>query len=139
MPWAPMRSSDANAVREAYERVFDLFPILAERRRQFAGTLSGGQQQMLAIGRALMSAPRLLLLDEPSLGLAPKIVEQVFSLLETLRAKGVTLFIVEQNVAQALDIADRAYSMASGRIVGEGAAAEMRTGGGLEAAYLGGV
>lgn len=128
---------DAGSVQEAYTRIFDLFPILAERRHQLAGTLSGGQQQMLAIGRALMCSPRLLLLDEPSLGLAPRIVEQVFSLLETLRAQGVTLFIVEQNVAQALDIADRAYSMASGRIVGAGSAAEMRTDGALEAAYLG--
>lgn len=130
-------ASDRGTISEAYERVFDLFPILAERRRQFAGTLSGGQQQMLAIGRALMCSPRLLLLDEPSLGLAPRIVEQVFSLIQTLRDQGVTLFIVEQNVAQALAIADRAYSMASGRIVGAGSAAEMRAGGDLEAAFLG--
>ncbi len=129
--------SERSAVAQAYERVFDLFPILAERRRQFAGTLSGGQQQMLAIGRALMCAPRLLLLDEPSLGLAPRIVEQVFSLIQTLRSQGVTLFIVEQNVTQALDIADRAYMMASGRIVTAGAAADMRADGALEAVYLG--
>ncbi|MEM7045627.1 MAG: ABC transporter ATP-binding protein [Pseudomonadota bacterium] len=130
-------ASDRAAIRDAYERVFDLFPILAERRRQFAGTLSGGQQQMLAIGRALMCSPKLLLLDEPSLGLAPKIVEQVFSLLETLRARDVTLFVVEQNVAQALAIADRAYMMASGRIVDSGPAAAMRDERALEAVYLG--
>ena len=129
--------ADDSTIAEAYERVFELFPILAERKRQFAGTLSGGQQQMLAIGRALMCSPKLLLLDEPSLGLAPKIVKQVFSLLETLRAQGVTLFIVEQNVAQALAIADRAYMMASGRIVDAGPAAAMRDEGALEAVYLG--
>jgi len=125
-----------SAIDQAYERVFDLFPILAERRRQFAGTLSGGQQQMLAIGRALMCSPRLLLLDEPSLGLAPIIVEQVFSLIQTLRGQGVTLFIVEQNVAQALHIADRAYMMASGQIVRAGPADEMLAGDALETIYL---
>lgn len=128
--------SEKAAIEEAYQRVFELFPILAERRRQFAGTLSGGQQQMLAIGRALMCSPRLLLLDEPSLGLAPRIVEQVFSLIRTLRDQGVTLFIVEQNVAQALDIADRAYMMASGRILRAGSAADMRSDA-LEEVYLG--
>lgn len=117
---------DAQAVARAQDRVFALFPILAERRRQWAGTLSGGQQQMLAIGRALMCSPRLLLLDEPSLGLAPRVVEQVFELIETLRDQGVTICLVEQNVAGALEIADRAYLMRSGRIVGHGSAAEMR-------------
>lgn len=128
--------SGKGAIEEAYERVFDLFPILAERSKQFAGTLSGGQQQMLAIGRALMCSPRLLLLDEPSLGLAPRIVEQVFSLIRSLRDQGVTLFIVEQNVAQALEIADRAYMMAEGRILRAGDADDMR-GEALEEVYLG--
>ncbi|HCQ67393.1 MAG TPA: ABC transporter ATP-binding protein [Rhodobacteraceae bacterium] len=117
---------DPDDVRRAQDRVFALFPILEERRKQWAGTLSGGQQQMLAIGRALMCAPRLLLLDEPSLGLAPRVVEQVFELIVTLRDQGVTICLVEQNVAGALDIADRAYMMRSGRIVGQGPAADMR-------------
>ena len=117
---------DAVQVAKAQDRVFALFPILEDRRRQWAGTLSGGQQQMLAIGRALMCSPRLLLLDEPSLGLAPRVVEQVFDLITTLRDQGVTICLVEQNVAGALEIADRAYMMRAGRIVGEGTATEMR-------------
>jgi branched-chain amino acid transport system ATP-binding protein len=129
---------DPASVTTARERVFDLFPILAERQGQFAGTLSGGQQQMLAIGRALMCNPRLLLLDEPSLGLAPRIVEQVFDLISTLRDQGVTIFLVEQNVAGALDIADRAYLMASGQITRSGSAAQMRASGDIGASYLGG-
>ncbi len=129
---------DGAAVEAARERVFDLFPILGERKDQYAGTLSGGQQQMLAIGRALMCDPRLLLLDEPSLGLAPLIVERVFELIATLRDQGVTIFLVEQNVAGALDIADRAYLMASGRIVREGGAEEMRASGAMVESYLGG-
>ncbi len=111
---------------QALEEMYALFPILAERRRQLAGTLSGGQQQMLAIARALMCGPELLLLDEPSLGLAPLIVEQVFELISGLRARGVTLLLVEQNVAMSLDIADRGYVMASGRIVAAATAAELR-------------
>jgi len=122
----------------AWDMVHDLFPILYERRRQFAGTLSGGQQQMLAIGRALMCGPRLLLLDEPSLGLAPQIVGQIFDLIALLRERDVTLGIVEQNVAMALEVADRGYVMAGGRIVAEGTAAELRQTDRLQAAYLGG-
>ena len=106
---------DKAEVKTAFERVFDLFPILRERREQFAGTLSGGQQQMLAVGRALMSNPRLLLLDEPSLGLAPKIVEQVFELITVLRKQGVTMVVVEQNVSMALEVADRGYVLVDGQ------------------------
>lgn len=128
---------DPGAISRAQARVFALFPILEERRRQWAGTLSGGQQQMLVIGRALMCSPRLLLLDEPSLGLAPRVVEQVFELITTLRDQGVTICLVEQNVAGALEIADRAYMMASGRIVDHGTAAEMRGGRSAADTYLG--
>lgn len=119
------------------EEMYALFPVLAERRRQIAGTLSGGQQQMLAIARALMCRPELLLLDEPSLGLAPLIVEQVFELLAQLRRRGVTLLLVEQNVAMSLEIADRGYVMAAGRIAAAGDAASLRTSGIAERAYLG--
>ncbi len=128
---------DNASIDASRQHVFDLFPILAERHNQYAGTLSGGQQQMLAIGRALMCNPRLLLLDEPSLGLAPRIVEQVFDLISTLRDQGVTIFLVEQNVAGALEIADRAYMMASGQIIREGSAAAMRASDDMSAAYLG--
>lgn len=129
---------DAARIGQARDRVFDLFPILAERKEQYAGTLSGGQQQMLAIGRALMCSPRLLLLDEPSLGLAPLIVEQIFELIDKLRDEGVTIFLVEQNVAGALEVADRAYMMASGQITWSGSTAEMRASDKISASYLGG-
>ncbi len=128
---------DADTRAAAWQQVFELFPILHERRKQYAGTLSGGQQQMLAIGRALMCSPRLLLLDEPSLGLAPKIVRQIFDLIAQLRDVGVTVGLVEQNVAMALEIADRGYVLASGRIVEQGSAAELAASDRLRAAYLG--
>ena len=102
------------------ERVYELFPILAERREQRAGSLSGGQQQMLAIGRALMGSPQLLLLDEPSLGLAPLIVSQVFSTLVRLNGEGLTILLIEQNAKQALEVTSRAYVLEQGRIVREG-------------------
>ncbi|MBL4891261.1 MAG: ABC transporter ATP-binding protein [Rhizobiaceae bacterium] len=129
--------SDKTEIEAAWERVYLMFPILYERRTQYAGTLSGGQQQMLAVGRALMSNPRLLLLDEPSLGLAPKIVEQVFELITALRDQGVTIALVEQNVGMALEIADRAYLLASGEIVAAGSAKELQESGAVTDAYLG--
>ncbi|HEY7611281.1 MAG TPA: ABC transporter ATP-binding protein [Alphaproteobacteria bacterium] len=121
----------------ARERAYAMFPILAERRRQLAGTLSGGQQQMLAIGRALMAQPKLLLIDEPSLGLAPLIVEQVFATIRQIHASGVSILLIEQNVAKALDLAERAYVLEGGRIVASGRPAELRAQPQIRAAYLG--
>ena len=126
-----------NGVAESYERVLSLFPILKSREKQLAGTLSGGQQQMLAIGRALMIDPKMLLLDEPSLGLAPQFVETIFDLIITLRDQGITILLVEQNVAMSLDIIDRGYVMSSGRIVAEGTAEELKSSNIIEQAYLG--
>jgi branched-chain amino acid transport system ATP-binding protein len=128
---------DRAAYDAAFEHVLSLFPILGERIRQNAGTLSGGQQQMLAIGRSLMARPALLLLDEPSLGLAPIIVDQILELLQRLRAEGTTILLVEQNVHRALEIADRAYVLASGRIESQGEAAALRASAEIERAYLG--
>jgi branched-chain amino acid transport system ATP-binding protein len=118
--------------------MFHLFPILAERRAQAAGTLSGGEQQQLAIARALMSHPKLLILDEPSLGLAPKLVEQVFRLIARLHDAGMTILLVEQNVAQAMRVADRLYLMRMGRIEASGTPDELRDAVDVESAYLGG-
>jgi branched-chain amino acid transport system ATP-binding protein len=123
--------------RERLAVVYDLFPRLRERRHQLAGTMSGGEQQMCAIGRALMSAPRLLLLDEPSAGLAPVIVEQVFELLVHIRGGGLTVLIVEQNVQQVLRVVDRAYLLKAGRIQAAGAAGELLQTDTLREAYLG--
>ncbi|MBF9033529.1 ATP-binding cassette domain-containing protein [Rhodobacterales bacterium HKCCE2091] len=117
--------------------VYDLFPILKERRNQLAGSLSGGQQQMLAIGRGLMSGPRLLLLDEPSLGLAPVIVSQVFRALMELRAQGLTTLLVEQNANLALSVSDRAYMMEQGRIVHQGPSRQMAEDPDIIALYMG--
>jgi branched-chain amino acid transport system ATP-binding protein len=119
------------------ERVYAMFPILAERRQQLAGTLSGGQQQMLAIGRALMAKPKLLLIDEPSLGLAPLIVEQVFATIRQIHASGVSILLIEQNVAKALELAERAYVLEGGRIVAAGSPAALRAQPQIRAAYLG--
>lgn len=119
------------------QRVFELFPILAERREQRAGSLSGGEQQMLAIGRALMGGPRLLLLDEPSLGLAPLIVSQVFATLVTLNREGLTILLVEQNAKQALDVTNRAYVIEQGRIVHSGASTQLANDPEIAAHYLG--
>jgi branched-chain amino acid transport system ATP-binding protein len=122
---------------ESLERVFGLFPILRARRRQLAGSLSGGEQQMCAIGRALMARPRLLLLDEPSLGLAPAIADNVFEVVAAIHGDGVAVLLVEQNVAQALAIAARAYVLEQGRIVAEGAARELAQDARIREAYLG--
>jgi branched-chain amino acid transport system ATP-binding protein len=123
--------------RDRLAFVYELFPHLEERRRQFAGTMSGGEQQMCAIGRALMSQPRLLLLDEPSAGLAPLIVQQVFALVERIRAGGLTVLIVEQNVHQVLRIVDRAYLLEAGTIRASGAAQELLESEAIRQAYLG--
>ena len=119
------------------ERALDLFPRLRERIRQPAGTLSGGEQQMLAIGRALMARPALLLLDEPSMGLAPKLVSQVFDTITEINRQGTTILLVEQNAAQALQRAHRAYVIETGRVVIEGPAAELRASDAVRKAYLG--
>ncbi len=119
------------------ERMLELFPRLRERLTQAAGTLSGGEQQMLAIARALMSAPRLLILDEPSLGLAPLMVEQVFNIIDDLKAGGLTMLLVEQNVHHALDSADRVYVMETGRVTIEGPAETLRHDPRIEQSYLG--
>ena len=126
------------AIGEDLERVFDLFPILKERLRQVAGTLSGGEQQMLAIGRALMSRPRLIMFDEPSLGLAPTIVERVFQIVAEIRQRGTTVLMVEQNANLALKIADRAYVLETGTIALHGPAADLATNEHVRRAYLGG-
>jgi len=120
-----------------FERVFDLFPRLYERRDQLAGTLSGGEQQMLAMGRALMSRPRMLLMDEPSMGLAPVLVEQSFQIIADVHAQGVGILVVEQNANMALSIADRGYVLQTGRIVLSGPAAELAENEDLKRAYLG--
>jgi len=120
------------------ERVFGLFPRLHERRDQLAGTMSGGEQQMLAIGRALMSRPTLLLLDEPSMGLAPKLIQQIFSIIIDIREQGTTVLLVEQNAAQALKIADKAYILETGEVVRTGTGRELAADDSVRAAYLGG-
>ena len=130
-------TTDAKYFAEDVERVFTLFPILKQRQDQRAGTLSGGEQQMLAIGRALMSRPRLLLLDEPSLGLAPLIVKQIFQVIRSInREQGVTVFLVEQNAYHALRLADRGYVMANGNILMAGTGRELLANEEIRAAYL---
>ena len=124
-------------VASSFERVYALFPRLKERRRQLAGTLSGGEQQMLAMGRALMGAPRLLMLDEPSLGLAPIVVADIFRTIGGLRAAGVSVLLVEQNAQAALEIADRAYVMELGEFILSGAAGDIAANARVAASYLG--
>lgn len=123
--------------QESVQFVYSLFPLLEKRKRQLAGTLSGGEQQMVAIGRGLMSKPRLLLLDEPSLGLAPLIVEEIFRAIDEINRSGVTIVLVEQNVRVSLELAHRAYIVESGRIVGEGNARELIKDERIVEAYLG--
>jgi branched-chain amino acid transport system ATP-binding protein len=123
--------------REEIGRVYAMFPVLEEKRAQPAGTLSGGQQQMLAMGRALMAKPRLLLLDEPSMGLAPRLVEEVFAAIEALRPEATTVFLVDQNARAALRIADRGYVLETGRVVLSGSGAELLANDRVKAAYLG--
>jgi len=123
--------------KEDFDRVYELFPLLHERRAQLAGTLSGGEQQMVAMGRALMSKPKLLLMDEPSMGLAPILVERSFEIIEQVHESGVAMLIVEQNANVSLSIADRGYVLSTGRLVLEGKAADLREDEGLRKAYLG--
>ena len=124
--------------KEELEKVFDLFPRLKERRKQVAGTLSGGEQQMLAMSRALMSKPKLMMLDEPSMGLAPILVDQIFSIIKDLHAAGTTILLVEQNASKALEIADRAYVLETGNITLSGTGEELSKSDQVKKAYLGG-
>lgn len=129
--------SDAKGVKEDIERQFRVFPRLQERKHQLAGTLSGGEQQMLAIARALMSRPKLLLLDEPSLGLAPQVVREIFGVIRDLHAQGVTILLVEQNANLALQVADRGYVLEAGQITLSGQASALLEDEGVKKAYLG--
>ncbi|AEV20633.1 ABC transporter protein [Geobacillus thermoleovorans CCB_US3_UF5] len=129
---------DKEGIQQDFAKVFQLFPRLEERRKQLAGTLSGGEQQMLAIGRALMARPKLLLLDEPSMGLAPLLVKTIFRIIQEINESGTTILLVEQNAHMALSIADRAYVIESGRVVLSGAASELQASEQVKQAYLGG-
>jgi len=128
---------DRDEVKKDRQYVFELFPVLAERRKQAGGTLSGGEQQMLAIGRALMARPKLLLLDEPSLGLAPIVVENIFEVIAKINSEGTTVMLVEQNAQMALQIAHRGYVLETGRVALEGSAGELLEDERVQAAYLG--
>ncbi|MFA0732249.1 MAG: hypothetical protein LKKZDAJK_001915 [Candidatus Fervidibacter sp.] len=128
---------DREGIRRDLDWVFRIFPRLAERKDQLAGTLSGGEQQMLAIGRALLAAPKLLLMDEPSLGLSPVLVQEIFRVIRTIRERGVTILLVEQNAHMALRVADRGYVLETGRIVLQGKAKELLANEAVRKAYLG--
>ncbi|MBD8146747.1 ATP-binding cassette domain-containing protein [Pseudomonas fluorescens] len=130
--------TDSSSYKDQLEKVLEFFPKLRDRFAQRAGTMSGGEQQMLAIGRALMSQPKLLLLDEPSLGLAPIIIQQIFTIIEKLKDDGVTIFLVEQNANQALRLADRGYVLENGRIVTKGTGEQLLSDPKVREAYLGG-
>src|SRR5438309_5949360 len=132
-----VRRSDKKGVREDRDRVFGLFSRLADRRHQIAGTLSGGEQQMLAMGRALMSRPKLLCMDEPSMGLAPQLVEQVFDVIQEINRQGTTIFVVEQNANMALSIADRGFVLQTGQAVLPGPPSELLGTELIRKAYLG--
>jgi branched-chain amino acid transport system ATP-binding protein len=129
--------TDRQEIAQAMQRVFASFPRLEERLSQLGGTLSGGEQQMLAMGRGLMAQPKLLLLDEPSMGLAPILVEEIFDIITEIHEQGVSILLVEQNAAMALSVADRAYVLETGRIVLEGPAQEVLQNPEVQAAYLG--
>ena len=129
---------DKEAVAKDFETVYELFPRLLERKNQMAGTLSGGEQQMLAMGRALMSNPKILLMDEPSMGLSPLLVKEIFSIIKNINSRGVTVFLVEQNAKMALEIADSAYVLENGKIVLEGSGEELMNYEDVKKAYLGG-
>jgi len=135
---AYVRRKQAKENRQAKERIFELFPILKKRRRQLAGTLSGGEQQMLAMGRALMSNPRVLLLDEPSLGLSPLIVKHVFDIIREINSQGVSILLVEQNARKALGVANRGYVLETGKISISGTSTELKSNQKVQEAYLGG-
>ena len=129
---------DKHQIKKDYEMVFDRFPRLKERIKQISGTLSGGEQQMLAIGRTVMSRPRLMLMDEPSMGLAPLLVKEIFSIIQEINRTGTTILLVEQNANMALSIANRAYVLETGKIVLEGNARELAATEAVRKAYLGG-
>lgn len=129
---------DKEGIARDLKKVFDLFPVLADRQKQLAGTLSGGEQQMLAIGRALMSRPKILLLDEPSMGLAPLLVQEIFNIIKDVNSSGTTVLLVEQNARMALQIAHRAYVIETGKIVLSGTGAELMESEDIKKAYLGG-
>jgi branched-chain amino acid transport system ATP-binding protein len=131
------RKVSKQETQEDLDKIFGLFPRLKERVSQMGGTLSGGEQQMLAIGRALMSRPRLLLLDEPSMGLAPKFIAQIFDIIKEIKKQGVTILLVEQNAAKALAIADRAYVLETGNVTKEGSGKDLLNDPAVRAAYLG--
>jgi branched-chain amino acid transport system ATP-binding protein len=130
--------NDKDGIRQDFEKVYELFPRLLERRKQLSGTLSGGEQQMLAMGRALMARPKLLLLDEPSMGLAPLLVKTIFRIIEEINQAGTTILLVEQNANMALSIANRAYVIETGRVVLSGTAEELNASDQVKMAYLGG-
>ncbi len=129
---------DKEAIAADLRKVYDLFPILSDRKKQAAGTLSGGEQQMLAIGRALMSRPRILLLDEPSMGLAPLLVQEIFGIIKDINSTGTTILLVEQNASMALQIADRAYVLETGSIALSGTGTDLIQSDEIRKAYLGG-
>ena len=132
------RTDSSEAIAADYEMVFELLPRLKERRKQLAGTLSGGEQQMLAIGRALMSSPRMLLMDEPSMGLSPLLVQEIFNIIRNVNRDGVTILLVEQNAKMALEVANRAYVLETGTIAMSGEASELANDPKVRDAYLGG-
>lgn len=131
--------SDREAIKKDLNHVFELFPRLLERRKQLSGTLSGGEQQMLAMGRALMAKPKLIIMDEPSMGLAPLMVKNIFNIIEMVNKEGVTVLLVEQNAHMALSVAHRAYVLETGKIVLTGSAKELQESDEVRAAYLGGL